>query len=176
MNNYYTDELNEYNSNYDDAVVRIDGMITKLQTLYDSFNGANGDDIINIRTDIKSLISKLKDIKASITSKKDITNKRAKEYNAMLNSWIGRIGKNYDNPVEAPPTPTDNSFKTINYRTRYEIIDDVSVSDRGYINVKVKSYIENEDKDVASNTSKKTIEDVSYKTYEHGFNGYDDYV
>ncbi len=57
--NYYVNQLNTYNINYNDAIRKIDNIKNKLQTLYNSFNGANGDDIINIQSDLKKLIDKL---------------------------------------------------------------------------------------------------------------------
>ena len=77
MDNFYSNEISEYNENYNDAISKIDSINNVLDSLYSSFIGASGNDIDNIRKDITNLKNKLFQIKNLIESKKNITNQRA---------------------------------------------------------------------------------------------------
>lgn len=77
MDNYYTNEINEYNSNYKDALSDIEKIINGFDNLYSSFNNSSGNDINRIRNDINQIKNNLNDIKQNISDSKKKTNKRA---------------------------------------------------------------------------------------------------
>lgn len=176
MGNYYNNYL--INSNcYKKLTLTINNLnnqISNISKLNSSFNHASGNnidaiklDLANIRGNLESYINKLKGIKSQLEA-------NANSFDKALNEWISRIGENYSNPVESSPLVLNGDFNNLDYRTKYEIIDDVSVSPNGYINVKVKSFIKSVVKNAAENTSKTNILNESYTTYEHGFDG--DYI
>ena len=101
MDNYYTDEIKDYNANYDLAVTKVDKIISTMENLRASFNGASGVDIIDIRNDIDELIEKLNTIKTTINNDKNSTNVKAQN-----------CEKVYKEVKALPITPT---FRSNNY-------------------------------------------------------------
>ena len=92
-NNYYTNQIVTYNSNYKDAADKLDNMITKLTSLYDSFNNAVGTDITKIKNDLSTLINDLNSVKTKVQSKKRKTNENAEACQRCFNNWNTRYGK-----------------------------------------------------------------------------------
>lgn len=92
-NNYYTNQIVTYNSNYKDAADKLDNMITKLTSLYDSFNNATGNDITKIRNDLSTLINDLNSVKTKVQSKKRKTNENAEACQRCFVNWNNKYGK-----------------------------------------------------------------------------------
>ena len=77
MEDFYENELVDYNKNYNSSISKVDKIINALENLYKSFDNASGIDIDNIRKDITNLKKELLNIKKKINSCKDKTNDRA---------------------------------------------------------------------------------------------------
>lgn len=84
MNNYYSNEIIEYNNNYNDAMVKIDNLRNALTDLYNSFADAVGMDIDKIRDDLTNLKDELQKMKLNINDKKIDTNKKATNCDNIL--------------------------------------------------------------------------------------------
>ncbi len=94
-NNYYSNQLKDYNTNYNDAAKKIDAIVTKLTNTYDSFSGATGNDITKIRNDLTSIINGLNDAKTKIKEKQQKSNDNAESCYRCYQNWNTRYGKAY---------------------------------------------------------------------------------
>ena len=88
MSNYYTRQLDTYETNYQDAMSKIDNMVTKLTALYDSFIGATGNDISKIRNDLTALITDLNNVKTKIANARKKTFDRAFSCARCYANWF----------------------------------------------------------------------------------------
>ena len=89
MNNY-TDQINDYVSNYQQAVKNIEVIVSKLDELYLSFSSANGNDITNIKNDIDNIRNELLNIKKRVTDAKTKTVSRAESCNRCYNKYLNK--------------------------------------------------------------------------------------
>lgn len=178
VENYYNNYLINSTSyvNLDVALEKLDTISQNVIELQNVFQNASGNNIELIKKDINDIQNNLEDYIKKINEAKEKLKANANKFDSVLNSWKMKIGENYSSPVEVLPRPLDSTFNVIEYRTKYEKIDSVSISSNGYINVKVKSYIENVEKNVLENKVTRTIENVNYNIYEHGFTSVDDYI
>ena len=176
MDGYYINYLTESEcyKNLDLAITNIDTQISNVNKLINSFNGASGNNIETILSDLKGINDDLNNYLNRITGIKNQLVSNANSFDKSLNEWKSKIGQNYSDPVSAPSVFVNGNTNIIDSRTKYEIVESVSVSARGYINVKVKSYIKSVEKNKEENTTKSRILNTEYNTYEHGFDG--DYV
>lgn len=101
--NYYTKQLDTYEENYKTALEKVDNMVTKLTALYDSFNGATGNDITKIRNDLTTLVTDLNSIKTKITNARKKTFDHAFSCAQCYANWYAnkdkykRVSINSDN-------------------------------------------------------------------------------
>ena len=176
MDGYYINYLtnSECYKNLSLTITDVNTQISNLSKLIDSFNGASGNNIEAIQTDLSGINNDLTNYLNRLTSIKNQLVNNANTFDKSLNEWKSKIGQNYSEPISAPGVFVNGDTNIIDYRTKYEIIEDVSVSANGYINVKVKSYIKSVEKNKEKNTSKSKILNIEYNTYEHGFDG--DYI
>ena len=101
MESFYTNEIKEYNSNYDLAVAKIESIISSMKNLSNSFNSSSGNDIVAIKADLSKLVSDLQSVKSKITKIKKDTNIKA-----------NNSDKVYKEIKALAPTPT---FKSRDY-------------------------------------------------------------
>jgi hypothetical protein len=91
--NYYTNQLTTYNTNYGDAVSKLNNITTKLIALYDGFKDSNGTDISKIRNDLTLLIKDLDEANTKVKDKKKKTNNNAESCERCFQNWNTRYGK-----------------------------------------------------------------------------------
>ena len=89
---YYTNQLDTYNNNYNDAIRKVDNIKSQLQKLYDSFNGSSGNSIDNIRYDLKALIDNLTSIRKTIVDGQCKSNDNASSCERCYYYWYNSSG------------------------------------------------------------------------------------
>ena len=150
MNNQtYSERISKYIKNYDSAVEKINNVKSNLDTLYNSFSKASGNDITLIKNEIEELISDNESFKKLVIEKKNQTISNASKYDDVYLKWKNKIGKvvkvayyydgssvseNYKIAIIAGKSPF--------YEKHTEIIDNVGIGNDGCVNVNNKITVE----------------------------------
>ena len=87
---FYANQLTTYNTNYKDAITKIDNIIGKINKVYDSVKMASGSEVTKIKNDLTALLTDLDETKTKITSKKKKTNDNADSCQRCYTNWRNR--------------------------------------------------------------------------------------
>ncbi len=74
---YYTNQLIEYNNNYNSAIKKIDALSNKIKSLQDTIKRAKGTEVESIKSDLSGLIDKLTNTRMLIMDTLCSSNDRA---------------------------------------------------------------------------------------------------
>lgn len=85
--NYYKNQVEQYNTNYNDAIKKVDALKNQFVNLKNSFNSATGVEVEQIRNDLTSIIDKLTTLRKTIVDTQCITNDNASSCERCYFKW-----------------------------------------------------------------------------------------
>lgn len=163
MNNYYNNYLtsSECYKNINQAISNTELQIKNIQLLSNAFNNASGNnidlikiDLLKLKTDLENYENRLKNIINQLTS-------NANRFDGVLANWISKIGTDWKT-VEKNKVDLGDLIIT---KYKREVIDNVGISENGYIDVEVESFSYEEDYNPETKKTKRI--ERSGRTWNH---------
>ncbi len=178
--NYYVSYLKSSSSyqNLNKAYEKINTIKTNLKNLKLQLDKGSGDYVKHFDTIIDDLNNRLNHSQEILISQQVILKSNAERFDKVLNEWKSKVGTVYSTNI-----PNGFISSTTRSFTKTErIVDDVSVSSNGYINIKFKiiSYNYYVNSGFLSNsgsyynwtlTHPYSSKNITYSTQEYNFDG-----
>ncbi len=140
MDNYYYNYLinSSCYKNLTSAINNLDIQVGNVTALNNALNNASGNNIVLMQNDLKGILKDLENYISIIKKIQSTLLSNANTFDTTLNTWKGRVGKDYFKPVNNQLVSSNLQTETYVYLSSSEKITGATVDGDGYVNVQTK--------------------------------------